>query len=103
MTLALGGMTRDEMMFRMSSREFAGWMAYYSIEPFGPARDDMHSARQQHTQVLCHWASKTEKPPPVADFLVVRPPRPVMDGDMLLAAAKMATAALAPLKKMKKD
>lgn len=91
-------MTRAELMSRMSSLEFAYWIAYYGLEPFGSARDDMHAAAIQHTLMLCNWASKTEKPPPLTSFLIVPPARPQMSGDMLLAMARQASAALAPLK-----
>ena len=35
MTLALGGMTRAELMERISSQELNEWMAFYTLEPFG--------------------------------------------------------------------
>ena len=37
-------MTVSELDARMSSRELMEWMVYYSIEPFGPARQDYHAA-----------------------------------------------------------
>jgi hypothetical protein len=37
-------MTVEELSGRMSSREFAEWMAFYRIEPFGDQRADMRSA-----------------------------------------------------------
>ena len=37
-------MTVSELDARMTSREFAEWMIYYQIEPFGPARQDYHAA-----------------------------------------------------------
>ncbi len=32
------------MLESMPSHVWAGWQAYYSIEPFGPPRDDYHAA-----------------------------------------------------------
>ena len=37
-------MTVGELDNRMSSREFAEWMVYSQIEPFGPAREDYRAA-----------------------------------------------------------
>ena len=37
-------MTVSELDARMTSREFAEWMIYFQIEPFGPARQDYHAA-----------------------------------------------------------
>lgn len=37
-------MTVSELDARMSSREFAEWMVYFQIEPFGPAREDYRAA-----------------------------------------------------------
>jgi len=39
----LGGMTVGEMLQRMSSAEYAGWMAYCRIEPLGEYRADLRS------------------------------------------------------------
>jgi len=33
-----------ELQSRMSSREFAEWLAYYSLEPFGEVRADLRMA-----------------------------------------------------------
>lgn len=37
-------MTVSELDSRMSSREFAEWMVYSQIEPFGPVRQDYHAS-----------------------------------------------------------
>ena len=42
LALALG-MTVREMLARMDSAEFAEWMAYARLEPFGPLQDDMRA------------------------------------------------------------
>lgn len=36
-------MTVAELLARISSRELSEWMAYYSIEPFGAERDNLHA------------------------------------------------------------
>lgn len=63
-------MTVHEMNSRMSSKEFAYWMAYYSIEPFGPEIESYRSA--WHTATLANlWIS--EKGSPLkADDLVIK-------------------------------
>lgn len=37
-------MTVAELLDRMSSKEFAEWMAYYLVEPFGEERADLRQA-----------------------------------------------------------
>lgn len=37
-------MTVGELGQRMSSAEFAEWIAYSSLEPFGPRREDLRAA-----------------------------------------------------------
>ena len=44
LALALGGCTVTELQQRMSSREFAEWMEYYQLDPFGDERADVRSA-----------------------------------------------------------
>lgn len=36
-------MTVRELLTRMDSRELSEWMAYYSIEPWGQERDNVHA------------------------------------------------------------
>ena len=38
-----------ELEHRMSARELTEWMIYYSIEPFGPPREDYRAAMQAST------------------------------------------------------
>lgn len=38
------GRTVAELENTMSSSELTEWMEYYQIEPFGPFRDNLHSA-----------------------------------------------------------
>jgi hypothetical protein len=42
LALALG-MTVGELSERMGAGELVEWMAYYSIEPFGAERDNLHA------------------------------------------------------------
>lgn len=42
-------MSVREAQERISSSEFAEWIAYYSIQPFGERRADEHNAW------LCYW------------------------------------------------
>ena len=45
----------------MTLREFAMWQAYYRVEPFGQARDDMRSAVS--TAILAGmWSGKSITP-----------------------------------------
>ena len=39
------GRTVNELETSLSSSEFAEWMAYYTIEPFGQWRDNLHAAQ----------------------------------------------------------
>lgn len=38
----------------MGSNEFTRWMAFYSIQPFGVRRDNLHSAIIASTIANCH-------------------------------------------------
>jgi hypothetical protein len=38
-------MTVAELFRRMSSKEFTEWMAYSTLEPFGPLREDSRAAQ----------------------------------------------------------
>ena len=42
-------MSVREAQEKVSSSEFSEWLAYYSIQPFGPRRLDEHNAWQ------CYW------------------------------------------------
>jgi hypothetical protein len=42
--LAIGGVTVDELMDRLSFREFTDWQAFASSEPFLPQRVDLMGA-----------------------------------------------------------
>ena len=42
--LALGGMTRKEMVSRMDALEMMEWFAYNNLNPFGYKRTDLNAA-----------------------------------------------------------
>lgn len=43
MALAVGEVDVDGMLSRIPSQLLTEWMAYYSLEPFGQERDNMHA------------------------------------------------------------
>jgi hypothetical protein len=47
----------------MSSREFAEWMAYYELEPFGEERADLRSAIVASTVANAHRDPKRRRKP----------------------------------------
>ena len=65
MCLALGFATPAEAQARINSREFAEWMAYYQIEPFGQDRGDASAAIVAHTIAACNGVKNTTP----ADFM----------------------------------
>jgi hypothetical protein len=59
-------MTVREMENRLSSQELAEWMAYWSIEPFGAARDDYRAGLLAATVANCAGSKKALQP---TDFI----------------------------------
>ncbi len=53
----------------MSSAEFMQWIAYYSLEPFGATRDNLHSAMIASTIANVH-RGKGKKAIPPKDFML---------------------------------
>ena len=94
-------MTLAELGERMTSREVGLWMARSRTTPLPQERADQRAAIIAHAVVCMNWADKNKRPPPISDFLVVRPPKPKMDGLALLAKAAAATGVLAPLGNVK--
>ena len=93
-------MTLAELGERMTSREVGLWMARSRTTPLPQERADWRAARIAHAIVCMHWADKHKSPPPIEEFLVVRPPKSppsVADGAAMLAKARAATGVLAPL------
>jgi hypothetical protein len=50
----------------MSHKEFTRWMAFYSLQPFGPRRDNIHAAMIASTVANCH----SEKRFTTKDFMI---------------------------------
>jgi hypothetical protein len=69
--LALALHTSPREILAMDSAEWLGWLAYASLEPFGPAREDLRAA-----EVVCAVAASVgvrQKPADV--FASLREPR----------------------------
>lgn len=64
---ALFGMTVRELQARMDMVEFAEWLAYWTIEPWGASRED-YRAGVLASAILAPWTKKGRKPPGPADF-----------------------------------
>lgn len=56
-------MTVAELGARMSSAEFAEWMAYAALEPFGPQRDDVRAGTVAATLANIHRDRKARPSP----------------------------------------
>lgn len=56
----------------MPAAEFARWMAYYQIEPFGVVRDNFHFATLCATMVNIHRNPKS-RPVSYKDFMLQDP------------------------------
>jgi hypothetical protein len=64
------GCTVSELQARMSSREFAEWIEFYGLEPFGEERADVRSAIVASTIANANRdAKKRKKPWTVEDFM----------------------------------
>lgn len=61
------GKTREEMLAGMSSAEYSGWLAFNSLEPIGERRADLRAGSIVSAIFKSNWASKSKKPPTVAE------------------------------------
>lgn len=64
------GLTAEELLARVSSRELTEWAAYERVAgPIGPAREDLH-----HARLLAHLANinrgKKQKAAKPEDFMI---------------------------------
>jgi hypothetical protein len=59
-----------EIQERIDAREFAEWMAYYRLEPWGEERADMRMAVEASSIVNC-WIDAKHRTKP-KDFLYLR-------------------------------
>jgi len=63
-------MTVEEMLGRMSSREFVTWQVFNSISPIGSLRGDMQAARTAHTVAEVNRDTKKRaRPYGLLDFM----------------------------------
>ncbi len=70
MKLALAlGMTEQEMLGRMNSREYARWLAFFRIFPFPEERADWRAAMLATVQANTMRDNKT-RPYKIKDFLL---------------------------------
>ncbi len=69
LALALG-CTVGELQQRMGAAEFASWLAFYQMEPFGELRADMRAAMLASLTANAHRNTKKRaKPFELGDFL----------------------------------
>lgn len=70
LALAIGGCTVAELQQRMGSAEFAAWLAFYQVEPFGELRGDMRAAMIATLTANAHRNAKKKRQPfELSDFL----------------------------------
>lgn len=62
-------MTVAELLARISSLELSEWMAFYSIEPFGTERDNLHAGVVASATVNL-WRDSDDEPARPQDFLL---------------------------------
>ena len=60
-------MTVEELLQRITAREFSEWMAFDRIDPIGRDRDDWNAASIAHTVAEAHRTRK--EPYKLKDFL----------------------------------
>lgn len=91
LALAIGGCTVAELQQRMGAAEFAAWLAFYQIEPFGEFRADMRSALVATLTANAHRNAKKKREPfELSDFMFEfwksgegREARPAASRDMM--------------------
>ena len=82
------GKTLKQLNAELGPGEISWWMAYYSIAPFGPDRDDL---RQGITSAILsnQWKGKDDKPSQPHDFMMfAETDMEQMSDKSLLAAAR---------------
>lgn len=85
------GVPVAELQNRMSAAEFAEWMAFYEIEPFGWQADFSGHAQTAATIANVN-RSKDTKPYKVSDFMPKEPQPPQTSAHMKHFANMMAIA-----------
>ncbi len=87
----MGAPDVDGMLDGMSSRQFAEWMAFAKVEPFGGWAEDRRHALTVHMQAEIH-RNRDRRPQPfeVEQFLPFNPPK-AKAGDTRLLRAWMTS------------
>ena len=70
LALALGKTLQE--ISGMSSRELDSWQRFWSVEPWGPYRDNMHAGILAASMLAPH-VKKGKKPPTWRDFMLKDP------------------------------
>lgn len=87
-------MSLAEAQARISAREFAEWMAYYTLEPWGQERADLRAGIIASTVANANRdAKKRRQPFKPQDFMPAFDREP-QTADQQLAMARMITEAL---------
>ena len=74
-------MTVKELLFRMSSKELSEWQAFYAIEPFGEARQDLRFALMTANLMVPHMKKGYE--PKLEDFILKLEKKEPMTDDQM--------------------
>ena len=64
-------MTVGELEDRIGSGELSEWKAYYSIEPFGQERDNLHAA--QICAMIANYSGRVKIAKKGEDFMYLNP------------------------------
>ena len=79
----------------MTAHEFAEWLAYSAVEPFGPRADEWRAGVLASAVVAPHIKSGAKKPEPPDFFPTLRPDGPVKrqtPAQMMLLCKMLAKA-----------
>lgn len=86
MSLALG-IPVAELQSRMSSREFAEWLAYDRIDPYGQERGDLQAAIIASTTASCAPVKHKKRPRPIDFMPKFGKPKPTLKQQFLALCA----------------
>ena len=81
-------MTVAELGRRVSSSELMEWAAFYRLEPFGPARDNMHAGLICAT--VAGASGRCRRQPSPSDYMLDSEAQQQVDNDPDQKAAKAA-------------
>ena len=89
------GIPVAELQRRMSSREFAEWLAFMNLEPLGAERADLQAGIIAATVANAHRDPKQRRQPyQPGDFIPDYDPQPEKTGQDLLAIVELINAGL---------